>query len=69
MSTLGRGGGIRRTSGGHHEYIGGCSVHQRYIISTSGMFSISGFSIEIERLLSTCCPTCIMISPDVLNIP
>ena len=39
-----------------------CSVHR-------GMLSTSGFSIEIERLLATCSPTCIMISPDVLNIP
>ena len=33
------------------------------------MFSTSGFSIEIERFLPTCSPTCIMISPNVLNIP
>ena len=25
-----------RTSGGYHEYIGGCSVHRRDTISTSG---------------------------------
>ena len=43
------------TSGGYHEYIGGCSVHR-------GMFSTSEFSIEIERILSSCSPTCIMIS-------
>ena len=33
------------------------------------MFSTSGFSIKIERLLSTCSPTCVLIYPDVLNIP
>ena len=27
-----------------------------------GMFSTSEFSIEIERILSSCSPTCIMIS-------
>ena len=37
------------TSGGYHEYIGGCSVHR-------GMFSTSEFSIEIERILSSCSP-------------
>ena len=37
------------TSGGYHEYIGGCSVHR-------GMFSTLGFSIEIERILSSCSP-------------
>ena len=59
------------TSGGHHEYIGGCSVHQGDTMSTSGdIMSTSGdimgtseFSIEIERILSSCSPTCIMISP------
>ena len=41
--------------GGYHEYIGGISwVHR-------GMFSTSEFSIEIERILSSCSPTCIMI--------
>ena len=55
-------GDIMSTSGGYHEYIGGCSVHW-------GMFSTSEFSIEIERILSSCSPTCIMVSPDVLNIP
>ena len=33
-----------------------------------GMCSTSGFSTEIERILSTCSPTCNMLSPDVLNI-
>ena len=32
------------------------------------MFSTSGFSIEIERPLSTCSPTCIMISPTCIMI-
>ena len=27
------------TSGGYHEYIGGCSVHQRDTMSVSVMFS------------------------------
>ena len=31
------------TSGGYHEYIGGCSVHR-------GMFSTSEFSIEIQDI-------------------
>ena len=48
-------GDTMSTSGGYHEYIGGCSVHW-------GMFSTSEFSIEIERILSSCSPTCIMIS-------
>ena len=55
-------GDIMSTLGGYHEYIGGCSVHW-------GMFSTLGFSIEIEKFLPTCSPTCIMISPNVLNIP
>ena len=40
----------------------GCSVHQ-------GMFSTSGVSIEIERILSSCSPTCIMISPRCTEHP
>ena len=48
-------GGYHEYMGGYHEYIGGCSVHR-------GMFSTSEFSIEIERILSSCSPTCIMIS-------
>ena len=56
MSTL---GDIKSTSRGYHEYIGGCSVHW-------GMFSTSGFSIEIERILSSCSPDVLMISLDVL---
>ena len=49
-------GDTMSTSGGYHEYIGGISwVHR-------GMFSTSEFSIEIERILSSCSPTCIMIS-------
>ena len=79
------------TSGGYHEYTGGCSVHQRNTMSISGGYheyiggyheyikgcsvhrGISheyirdvqyiGVSIEIERILSTCSPPCIMISP------
>ena len=43
------------TSGGYHEYIGGCSVHRE-------IFSTLEFSTEIERILSSCSPTCIMIS-------
>ena len=48
-------GGYHEYIGGYHEYIGGCSVHW-------GMFSTSEFSIKIERILSSCSPTCIMIS-------
>ena len=49
--------GMFSTSGGYHEYIEGISwVHW-------GMCSTSGFSLEIERFLPTCSPTCIMISP------
>ena len=65
MSTLGdvqyiRGyheyiGGYHEYIGGYHEYIRGCSVNQE-------IFSTSEFSIEIERILSSCSPTCIMIS-------
>ena len=53
--TMSTSGDIMSTSGGYHEYIGGCSVHR-------GMFSTSEFSIEIERILSSCSPTYIMIS-------
>ena len=42
--------------GGYHEYIGG---YHEYI---EGTFSTSEFSMEIERILSICSPTCIMIS-------
>ena len=53
MSTLGGYheyiGGYHEYIRGYHEYIGGCSVHR-------GMFSTSGFLIEIERLLSTLLP-------------
>ena len=62
-------GGYHDTCGGYHEYIRGCSVQWGHNMSTSGgcsvhwgMFSTSGFSIEIERILSSCSPTCIMIS-------
>ena len=52
------------TSGGYHEYIDGD------IMSTSGGYHenigdvqyIGVFSIEIERILSSCSPTCIIIS-------
>ena len=53
--TMSTSGDTMSTSGGYHEYIGGCSVHR-------GMFSTSEFSIEIEGILSSCSPTCIMIS-------
>ena len=43
--------------GVYHEYIGG---YHEYI--GANITSTSGFSVEIERLLSTCSPTCIMIS-------
>ena len=68
-------GDTMSTSGGYHEYIGGISwVHW-------GMFSTLGFSIEIETILSSSSPTCIISlrctehppmyswsSPDVLMI-
>ena len=38
------------------------------IMSTSGDVQYIGFSTEIERILSTCSPTCIMLSSDVLNM-
>ena len=63
--TMSTSGDIISTSGGYHDACGG---YHEYIIHW-GMFSTSGFSIEIERLLTTCSPTCIIISPDVLNIP
>ena len=53
--TMSTSGGYHEYIGGYYEYIGGCSVHR-------GMFSTSEFSIEIERILSSCSPTCIMIS-------
>ena len=53
--TMSTSGDIMSTSGGYNEYFGGCSVHR-------GMFSTSEFSIEIDRILSSCSPTCIMIS-------
>ena len=46
MNTL---GDIMSILGGYHEYIGGCSVHR-------GMFSTSGFSIEIERIYQVAPP-------------
>ena len=57
-------GDIMSTLGGYHEYTGGYSVHWRDIMSISGgyreyirdIMSTSGFSIEIERILSTCSP-------------
>ena len=71
-------GGYRDTCGGYHEYMGGCSVHggipwvhrggyHEYIggiswVHRGDIMSTSGFSIEIERILSSCSPTCIMIS-------
>ena len=59
MSTLGdvqHIGGYHEYIGGYHEYIRGCSVRQ------GGIMSTLGFSIEIERLLSTCSYV-LMISP------
>ena len=43
------------TSGGHHEYIGGCSVHQGRMWGEQVDYQLS-LSISIEN-------------PDVLNIP
>ena len=59
--TMSTSGDIMSTSG-DVQYIGGYSVHRE-------MFSTSKFSIEIERILSSCSLTCIMIPSDVLNIP
>ena len=43
MSTSGGYRGVFSTSEGYHEYIGGCSVDRRYIMSTSGdIMSTSG---------------------------
>ena len=53
--TMSASGGYYEYIEGYHEYIRECSVHR-------GMFSTSEFSIEIERILSSCSPTCIMIS-------
>ena len=55
-------GGYHEYIRGYHEYIGGCSVHW-------GMFSTSEFSIEIERILSSCSLTCIMIFPRCTEHP
>ena len=62
-------GDIMMHVGGYHEYIGGYSVHRGDIMSTSGDVQYTGFSIEIERFLSTCSPTCIMISPRCTEHP
>ena len=44
------------TSGGYHEYIGGCSVHWRDIMMHVGEQPVKILSISIEN-------------PNVLNIP
>ena len=80
MSTLGR---YHEYIGGIWVHRGIPWVHWGDIMSTSGdvqyiegiwwahreMFSTLGFSIEIERLLSTCSPTCIMICPWCTEYP
>ena len=43
------------TSGGYHEYIGGCSVHQRDMIHVGE---------QLDKILSI-----YIENPDVLNIP
>ena len=83
MSTLGDIqyiGGHHDAFGGYHEYIRGCSVHLRVTMSTSGcsvhqrdtMSTLGRIYHEyiggIERILSACSATCIMTSPNVLNI-
>ena len=56
-------GGYHEYIGGYHEYIRGYHEYIRGISSVHrGMFSTSEFSIELERILSSCSPTCIMIS-------
>ena len=54
-------GDIMSTSGGYHEYIGGCSAHW-------GMFSTSEFSIEIERLYQVAPPHVSWYPPDVFMV-
>ena len=63
------------TSGGYHEYIGGCSVHRRDIMIHVGeqLDKILSISIENSDVLNI--PRCIhdisdvlMISPDVLMV-
>ena len=58
MSTL----GDVQYIGGYHEYIGGISWVHRGMFSTSGDIQYIGVFKEIERILSSCSPTCIMIS-------
>ena len=51
------------TSGGYHEYIGGCSVHQRDIMIHVGeqLDKILSISIENSDVLNI--PDVLMISP------
>ena len=47
--------GVFSTSGGYHEYIGGCSVHQGDTMSTSGdITSTSGNVQYIEGYHDVC---------------
>ena len=50
------------TSGGYHEYIGGCSVHRRDIMIHVGEQLDKILSISIEN-------SDVLKSPNVLNIP
>ena len=62
--------------GGYHEYIGGCSVHWGDtmstlgdIMSTSGDVQYIGVFNRISNILSSCSPTCIMVSHMYHGIP
>ena len=56
-------GGYHEYIGGYHEYIGGYHEYIKGYHEYIRDVQYIGFSIEIERILSTCSPTCIMISP------
>ena len=45
-------GDIMSTSGGYHEYIGGCSVHQRDTMSTSGDIMSTSGNVQYIRGIS-----------------
>ena len=40
------------TSGGYHEYVGGCSVHQRDTMSTSGDIMSTSGDVQYIRGIS-----------------
>ena len=59
------------TSGGYHEYNRRSSVHRKDIMTHVGeqLDKILSISIENSADVLMVSSTCIMISPDVLNIP